>query len=430
MLLSSVVEEARIQSIKEDSDDIGNWGEYLISPRTEEEISAILKYAHEQSLSVIPVGGGTKRGFGGTEEKADILLSLADYKGVVEYSEGDMTLTVRAGTTMQELSEYLGKHQQMLPLDPMWPSHATIGGVIAANDSGAKRLRYGSARDLVIGTRLVYPDGKVLRTGGKVVKNVAGYDMNKLFIGSMGTLAVLTEITLKLRPVPKYESLVILHLPQVQNVLPFAISLLDSMIEPVSLEVLSPSTNFLLNGKEQYALAIAFEDVEKAVHYQEDWVHTHKPENAVIDHIDQEDARNWWRRFSELAPAVIPGTDIDSRIALKIGSKNLDALDLLVSCHELGEKLGVQVEAHGGLGHGIAKAYVGGGDLAKYAGFIDQLRASEKAAYVIIQHAPLAVRRELDVWGKRPPYFALLEGIKKAIDPKRILNPSRFVGGI
>ena len=430
MLLSNVVEEERIQWIKEHPDDIGNYGSYLISPKTEEEISAILKYAYEQSLSVIPMGGGTKRGFGGTVEKADILLSLSDYKGVVEYSEGDMTLTVRAGTTMQDLKEYLGKHQQMLPLDPMWPSHATIGGMIAANDSGPKRFRYGSARDLVIGTRLVYPDGRVLRTGGKVVKNVAGYDMNKLFIGSMGTLAVLTEITLKLRPVPKYESLVILHFSQLQDVLPFAIRLLDSMIEPVSLELLSPSTNFILNGKEGYALAIAFEDVEKAVHYQEDWVQTHKPDAVIIELINQEDARNWWRRFAELAPAVIPGTNLDSRVALKIGSKNLDALDLVASCHELGEKLGIHVEAHGGLGHGISKAYLGGGDLARYADFIGQLRKSEKAAYVIIQHAAMALRQELDVWGEKPSYFALLEGIKKAIDPKRILNPNRFVGGI
>ncbi|MDA6161842.1 FAD-binding oxidoreductase, partial [Escherichia coli] len=108
-----------------------------------------------------------------------------------------MTVTVRSGTRFKDLQDYLAKHNQKISLDPFWPENATIGGIIAANESGPKRLGYGSARDAVIGLRTVYPDGKVIRSGGRVVKNVAGYDMNKLFIGSMGTLGVISEITLK-----------------------------------------------------------------------------------------------------------------------------------------------------------------------------------------------------------------------------------------
>src|SRR5690606_11710977 len=160
------------------------------------------------------VAGGTKRGYGGTLQQADILLSLEKYKGIVEHSVGDLTLTVKAGTTLKEISDELAKKGQRLPLDTPWPEYATIGGILSANDSGPKRLLHGSGRDLVIGTRIVYADGRVIRTGGKTVKNVAGYDMNKLFIGAMGTLGVISEVTVKLRPLPKYEGLVLLHFPE------------------------------------------------------------------------------------------------------------------------------------------------------------------------------------------------------------------------
>ena len=146
-------------------------------------------------------------------ESADICLSLADYTGIIEHVPGDMTITVKAGTPFKEVQRYLAGFNRMVAMDPYAGDQSTIGGIVAANDSGPKRLGYGSARDSVIGMRLVYPDGKVIRAGGKVVKNVAGYDMNKLFIGSMGTLAVMTEISLKLRPIAKYASTAIIQIP-------------------------------------------------------------------------------------------------------------------------------------------------------------------------------------------------------------------------
>ena len=149
MVLAALAEtmEGKIQRAEEQSHFLGNHGSYIAFPETEEEIASIVKTAHDHRLSVITMGGGTKRGYGGVEEKGDILLCLSACKGIVEYSPGDMTLTVRPGTTMKEIEEKLAAHKQMLPIDPAWPEYATIGGVVAANDSGAKRLRYGSARD-------------------------------------------------------------------------------------------------------------------------------------------------------------------------------------------------------------------------------------------------------------------------------------------
>lgn len=234
--LKSILPEDQIFEGESQNHPLGNGGKVTVYPKLEEEISNVLQYANDNGKKISVVGGGTKRGFGGMTESADILLSLANYKGIVEHTVGDLTLTVKSGTTFKELQEYLNKHNQKISLDPAWPEYATIGGIIASNESGPKRLGYGSARDVVIGLRTVYPDGRIIRTGGKVVKNVAGYDMNKLFIGSMGTLGVLSEVTVKLRPLPKHESLILLSFPQgnLEEIRSFVISLLDSMMEPTA----------------------------------------------------------------------------------------------------------------------------------------------------------------------------------------------------
>ena len=193
-------------------------------------------------------------------KEADILLSLTQYSGIVEHIPGDMTLTVKSGTSFKEIQSYLAQYNQKIPLDPFFLENATIGGVIAANDSGPKRLGYGSARDVVIGLRMVYPDGKVIRSGGRVVKNVAGYDMNKLYIGSMGTLGVISEVTFKLRPISKYESITLINFPEgnLEVIRSFAVKVLDSMIEPVSLELLNPTLAEKLTNRKTLYVTVVF----------------------------------------------------------------------------------------------------------------------------------------------------------------------------
>lgn len=407
---------------------------YTVFPKTEEEIAGILQYANQNGLKVIPVSGGTKSGLGGIDEKANIRLSLSAFTGIVEHSVGDMTVTVRSGTTMKEVTEYLAQYQQMFPIDPAHPEFSTVGGVIAANDSGPKRLRYGSARDHVIGLRVVYPDGRIIRTGGKVVKNVAGYDMSKLFIGSMGTLGIMTEITMKLRPLPKYESLVLLRFSKgdMNEFKTFIIALLDSMIEPVSLEIISPTLNKRLTGEGGYSLAIAFEDVERSVLYQEDWVRSRKPEGTEMQILHQDQAKSWWSAFYAIAPyGSHAETTTEMEVALKIGSLNMDVPEIISACEEMGGSKNLHVETHGGAGHGISRAYIKGNE-DHILSFIQLIRlfVEESGGYVIVQHAPLPLRNRLSVWSEKPSCFSLMEGIKRSIDPNRVLNPNRFVGGI
>ncbi|TLS36208.1 FAD-binding oxidoreductase [Pseudalkalibacillus caeni] len=413
----------------------GNTGLSLISVKSEEEIADVLRSANEKGKTVSIVSGGTKRGYGGLKEEYDVVLSLAEYRGIVEHTVGDMTVTVRPGTTIAELQNFLRKHDQMVSLDPSWPEQATIGGVIAANESGPKRLKYGSARDLVIGLRVVYPDGSVIRTGGKVVKNVAGYDMNKLFIGAMGTLGAISEITLKLRPVPKDESLVLLSVKEehVDELKTFAIKVQDSMVEPVTLELVNPTLSKQLWDREAYTLLMGFEDVPNAVQYQEEWVRAQKPKEAVMDVLPANEAMDFWNRFANIAPNSLTDNSENGEVKanLKIGSKNMQVMDVLKEADRFQRQYGVTLAAHGGLGHGLTNAYLTGSE-DQIKAVVRELRdfVESKQGYAVLKHLPFYLREELNVWGKGQSYHFLFEGIKRKVDPNNSLNHQRFVGGI
>ncbi|MED4204819.1 FAD-binding oxidoreductase [Neobacillus mesonae] len=432
--LSSFIAEEQISGGTLNSPLLGNNGDITVFPKTEQEIVGILKYANENGMKVNIMGGGTKRGFGGIEVSADILLSLEQYKGVVEHSPGDMIVTVKPGTTFQELQEFLAEHNQKVPLDPALPKEATIGGIIAANDFGPKRLGYGSARDMVIGLRMIYPDGTIIRAGGKTVKNVAGYDMNKLFIGSMGTLGVISEITIKLRPVQQSESLMLLSFPDgnLKEIHTFTISLLDSVMEPIALELINPALAEKLTGNRAYTLAISFEDVASSVRYQVEYVKQKKSENASISILEDLAARKFWGNLADIPPN---GRQMDSeqttRASVKIGVKNLDVSQVIKESQLLQDSCNLKVEAHGGLGTGLCKVYLSGAnDDVASAITVLQNFAENMCGYAVITHLPLALRRQIEVWGKKPVHFFLLDGIKAKVDPKRILNYGRYVGGI
>lgn len=412
----------------------GNGGKITVFPQTEMEITSLVKYAYETNKKVNVIGGGTKRGFGGTDNTADLLLSLENYKGVVEHEPGDMTVIVRAGTTFQEIQDYLLEFNQKIPLDPFLPAQATIGGILAANDSGPKRLGYGSARDAVIGLRVVYPDGSVIRSGGKVVKNVAGYDMNKLFIGAMGTLGILSEVTVKLRPIPKYESLMLLKFSEqkMEDARKFAVHLLDTVIEPVALEMMNPSLSAKFFRERVYTLVIGLEDVESSVTYQEEFVQKLQPSGTELVILHQEEAKSFWNDFYRNVPngAVRP-VDAQTEAIVKIGTVNLKVIEILQECQLLQDSHNLLIEAHGGLGHGLSQAVLRGAkeDIVS-AIYSLREKAAKANGYVVVKHLPSALREKANVWGDKQPYQFLLEGIKAKIDPNRVLNPGRFVGGI
>jgi glycolate oxidase FAD binding subunit len=217
-----------------------------VSPANTNEVSAILRYANENKLTVTPTGGNTKQSWG-NPVAANIRLDLTRLNRVIEHPWQDLTATVQAGCTWVTLQQTLAQHNQFVALDPLWPERATVGGILSTNDSGSLRHKYGSLRDLVIGMTLVLADGTIARSGGKVVKNVAGYDLCKLVTGSHGTLAIITEATFRLHPVPQHPQTFTIAAPQAAQLATLMATIRASHLLTQALQLRGDSHGFHLD---------------------------------------------------------------------------------------------------------------------------------------------------------------------------------------
>ncbi len=219
----------------------------FVLPANTQQVSEILRFANENHLTVSPSGGCTKHSWGNPNANKHPSSTLTRLNRVIEHPWQDLTCTVQAGCTWQQLQETLKKHGQFVALDPLWPERATVGGILATNDSGALRHRYGSLRDLVIGMTIVLADGTIARSGGKVVKNVAGYDLCKLVTGSLGTLAVITEATFRLHPLPQHTQTFTVSAPQAKQLAPLMASIRGSHLLTQALQLRGDANGFHLD---------------------------------------------------------------------------------------------------------------------------------------------------------------------------------------
>lgn len=211
----------------------------VVAPATEAELAQCLAAAQRVGLHVLPRGGGTKSTWGDPPPAGGVVLSTRRLDQVIEHAAGDMTATVEAGCTVTAFQETLAKQGQRVALDPLWPDQATIGGVLATNDSGSLRHAFGSLRDLVLGVTVALPDGTLARSGGKVVKNVAGYDLPKLMTGAMGTLGVITRATFRLHPLPRATRTFAFAAPTPQDANRFTLAVQDSTLPVTGLQVVA-----------------------------------------------------------------------------------------------------------------------------------------------------------------------------------------------
>src|SRR5712692_6953286 len=227
----------------------------VVEPESEQELAEVLKLANAAGLAVIPRGGGTKQEWGNRLARADVILSTARLNRVIEHAWADLTASVEAGCTIGKLQETLSKHGQRLALDALWPEGATVGGVLSTNDSGALRLRFGSLRDLVIGVTLALADGTLASSGGKVVKNVAGYDLPKLVTGAFGTLGVITRAVFRLHPLPHHARSFTISTPNPEETQKLVLAIQDSKLAHTALQShfsgdAAPTSDILFEGTE------------------------------------------------------------------------------------------------------------------------------------------------------------------------------------
>jgi glycolate oxidase FAD binding subunit len=387
----------------------------VIEPGSPDEIVRVLKTASAAGLHVTPRGGATKMDWGNAPRGGDLILSTRWLNRIVEHAWGDMTATVEAGCTLQQLQQTLAEHGQRLALDPLWPEKATIGGILATNDTGPLRIRFGSLRDLIIGITLVLADGTLAKSGGKVVKNVAGYDLPKLATGSLGTLGVITQAIFRLHPVPRETRSLTFSAPDNTAMNALVLAILDSALVPTGLQVCAADTSLPeIDLRFEGTAAGCEAQVQQAVRLA-----------AGCRQIEaQPDAWN-------ACEAVWGGADpsvVCKFTLLPSGMKTFFA-----------KLRGVAEQAHlrwrlvaQAVGVGLLRLERDGVSPDVFPSAIAELRQSLESSggSLVVLRCPSKVKSKIDVWGSSGDALPLMKSIKAQFDPAGVLNPGRFVGGI
>jgi glycolate oxidase FAD binding subunit len=412
----SIVSAANVRAAAATDAVVGCQPEYVVSPGTEHELAAILAFANETGVAVIPRGGGTKLHWGNPPKRGGIVLSTLRLNRVLEHAWADLTVTVEAGCTVQALQGTLRQHGQRLAVDAIWPDRATIGGLLSTNDSGVLRLRFGGLRDLIIGVTLALPDGTVASSGGKVVKNVAGYDLPKLATGAFGTLGVITRAVFRLHPLPWATSSITCVTDGVPAAQRLIALLLDSNLAYSALQ-----TRFVSAREPEISIDLLFEGTDSGRAAQIARV------KSLADSIrvSESDSSVWQARQNLHSEAVAASS---SSVLVKMSVRPADATNAIADLRTICANR-AKLDAVGqatGLGTILLQ-----GDAGQLRSILEGFRKRMEAAggsVVILGNRPAA--KDLDVWGDPGDAIGVMHALKKQLDPKETLNPGRFVGGI
>ena len=409
----------------------GRTPEAAVLPGSVDEVAAIVAHAMETGVPIVPWGGGSAIGVGAPPARAGLVLVLTRLDALVEHEPGDLTATAQAGITIAALQAALRARGQWLSLDPPDAARATLGGVLAANASGPRRHLYGTARDLLIGVTVVTADGAVVHGGGKVVKNVAGYDLPKLFVGSFGTLGVIVEATVKLRPLPDAERLVAVRFERLQDAGAALRNLLGSDLIPNAVDLLDgPSAGALGLPAAPATLAVGFDGLGEQVDWQVAELAT-----VVVRCGGAKPAPLAAETWARLASASRDAFDTPAAV-MTLSVLPAVVAETMEHGAQTARKRGLMSAwcAHAGVGHLTATlcADAPRPDPAPIAAVLEEWRAAARAGggHASVTWAPLPVKSALPVWDEAGAAGRLMKRIKAQLDPNNLLNPGRFVGGV
>lgn len=392
---------------------------YVVEPGTTEEISGVLALANEQGLGVIPRGAGTKLTTGNVPSRFDLVLSLSRMNQVIEHVPGDQIIRVQAGLSLKELLGSIKESGQFLALDPPEKeAGATIGGIVATNSSGPRRARYGTVRDLIIGIKVVLTDGTIANAGGKVVKNVAGYDLSKLFTGSAGALGVIAEANFRLHPLPETASTVTVELDDPGKAGEAARAIMGSQAEPSAAEL------HWRGGRG--TLSVLIEGIPPGVEDQTGTVRGLLGPFGEARTVSGEGAY-------ALGPEISPQISGDD-VALKVSAFPAGLADVLRQTENAANKHGLDCRIVAHAVSGVAHVGLSGGDEAAQAEAVGEIRGYVTRSYpgssVVIERAPVGVKRAAEVWGGAGDKEVLIRRVKERFDPRGTMSPGRFIGGM
>jgi glycolate oxidase FAD binding subunit len=400
--------------------------ECVIQPGSAAEVAAVVHAARRGGLALVPAGHPTHLDVGAAPHRYDAALTTRRLDRIVAHDAADMTVTAEAGVSLGALATVLTAARQWLPLDPARAGDMTIGGLIAADRSGPSRFGYGKVRDWLIGVSVVTADGQLVKGGGRVVKNVAGYDLPKLFAGSFGTLGVIVEATFKVRPLPEQEAFFVWPVPALDRAFTNAAAVLGSPVFPVLLEALNEPAAETLGLDAGACLAVACAGSPACLDEQERRLR--KLSGGSARRLSAERAAGLRRALSDF-----PQPAAEDALVARISGLPTVLAALIPEVEAAGQARRTVVEIAVHAGSGVAWCqFLGAADSDALAELATGLRAAarQRGAWAVFEALPAALRGRIDPWGFDGPALRLMAGVKRALDPGGMFSPGRFVGGI
>jgi glycolate oxidase FAD binding subunit len=385
----------------------------VVEPASAEGVAAVLGWASRDKLTVLVRGSGTKLGWGQSPRLVDVLISTARLSAVLAHRHGDLTATIQAGAKLRDVNRALATHRQWIPLDPPFADRATIGGLVATNDSGPRRHRYGAPRDLIIGVEFARADGRLAKGGGIVVKNVAGYDLPRLLTGSFGSLGVILSATFKLYPLTAASATLVVELASLADLGAVTAKLMASHLTPTALEFATGPLR----------IVIRYESIEASVAQQSEMTRALIAAGGLQARVLSGPAEEeFWQQHMRLA-------DDDRGALLKVSVLPTEIAPTLTLIDGLAGSGGYS--AAGRAGAGVFLLHLSDGvQLQKRV--IDGLRDAlplGRGSAVVVKGSP-ELRTHVDVWGPIGDGLALMQAVKQQFDPGGVLSPGRGPGGL
>lgn len=399
---------------------------------TIEELAEVLKLAHRERWSLIPVGGGTKLALGNLPTNAQLMVSTQRLNRILTHQAPDLTVSLEAGCTLAQLQTTIGQVGQYLPLDAPYAHQATLGGIVATNSYGTWRYATGRVRDWLIGIKVVSATGEITKAGGQVVKNVAGYDLMKLYTGSLGTLAVIASLNFKLRPRPSHEATVIAFIPS-QHWAAASAVLVQSPLTPTAANLVTAKALNLcypaLNATADALLVRFMASAEAVADQCQRLTQLWQPYTREITVIKESSADIW-----------LPINDLVNHypydLVLRASILPAQNVRLITEIQAEMNRLGGEYDLISYLGNGITLIYsrLATNSAADYQAWIQAIRSlrdycQQGQGSLVIEQAPLEIKQQLDSWGESTG-LSLMATIKRKFDEYNLLNPGRFVKGI
>ena len=395
-------------------------------PSSEEEVAAVLGLSAKEGWAVIPRGSGALATLGGVPEHVDVVLGLTKLGHSIEHVPGDLTVTVGAGSTLGALKEALAQESQWLPLDTPLASQRTVGGILATSLAGPLSLAYGTTRDMVIGMRVAGPGGVLTKSGGKVVKNVTGFDVTKAHLGALGTLGVIIEASFKVVPLPKEEFSLVASFESPGDAVAVSQELASWQLAPQAVEIATTGEPGCLLYARFLGVAASMER-----RLEECGTRLREAGAASVEVLGGEVSVRTWQWLADFGW----DTQAGEGLLLRLGCLPSRMQQLTRAVVDLARQSQYEMSLVIGPGRGALRCFLPGAgwsDIASTAAAVDGFRglATSVGGYAVVERCSAQAKAHLDVWGDPGEGLALMRRLKQQMDPGRILSPGRFVGGI